>query len=69
MLRLDRRQRDALGQTIRELANLIAAALVVGQIVTDQRRSWVILAGIAIWLGFVALALLLAGERQWKARF
>ena len=68
MIRFDRRQRDALGQTIRELANLIAAALVVGQIVTERRRSWLIVAGIGIWVAFVGWALILEGERQWKAR-
>ena len=66
MIRLDRRQRDALSQTVRELANLIAAALVVSQFVTQQPPSWrLILAGIAAWVVFVGFALILEGERQW----
>lgn len=69
MIRFDQRQRAALSQTIRELANLIAAALVVGQVVTERPRSWLILVGIAVWLAFVGWALLLEGERQWKARY
>ena len=69
MIRFDRRQRAALSQTLRDLANLIAAGLVVGQVVTEQPRSWLILAGIGVWLAFVGWALLLEGERQWKARF
>jgi hypothetical protein len=68
MIRLDRRQREALGETLRELANLITAAMVVGQIITEQPRSWLILVGIAVWLAFVGWALLLEGERPWKAR-
>ena len=68
MIRLDRRQRNALGQTVRELANFAAAALILGQVVTEQPRSSLILAGIAIWVAFVGIALLLEGERSWKAR-
>jgi|RhiMethySRZTD1v2_1073278.scaffolds.fasta_scaffold235702_2 hypothetical protein len=68
MIRLERRQRDALSETLRELANLNAAALVVGQIVIAQPRLSLILAGIAFWLAFVGWALLLEGERRWKVR-
>ena len=68
MLRLDRRQREALGYTLRELANFVAAALVLGQIVGDRPRSWLILAGIAAWSVLVAWALFLERGRQWKAR-
>jgi len=49
MIRLERRQRDALSETLRELANLNAAALVVGQIVIAQPRLSLILAGIAFF--------------------
>jgi hypothetical protein len=71
MLRLEPRQRAALSETIRELANLVAAALVVGQVITARPQAWLIAGGIAIWaiwLAFVGLALLLEEERQWKAR-
>jgi hypothetical protein len=65
MVRLNPRQRAALSETLRELANLIAAALAVGQVVTEEPRSWLILAGIVIWVAFVGVGLLLEGERQW----
>lgn len=68
MLRLDPRQREALGYTLRELANFVAAALVLGQIVAERPRWWLIMAGIPTWLVLVGLALLLQGERRWKAR-
>ena len=63
MIRFDRRQRAALSETIRELANLVAAALVVGQVVITQPQPWLIVSGTAFWLGFVGWALLLEGER------
>jgi hypothetical protein len=68
MIRLDRRQRDALSDTVRELANFVAAALVLGQIVAERPRSWLIVTGIAAWITLVGLGLLLEGERRWKAR-
>lgn len=66
MIRLDRGQRGALGETFRELANLIAAVLVLGQFVTPQPPSWrLMLTGITAWVAFVVLGVLLEGERQW----
>jgi hypothetical protein len=66
MIRLDRRQRDALSETVRELANFVAAALVVGQFVTSQPASGrLIFVGIFSWVVFVGFALMLEGERQW----
>ena len=63
MLRLKPRQRAALGETLRELANLAAGALVLGQFVGEQRLSTrSVLAGIAVWLALVGLALLLMEE-------
>jgi hypothetical protein len=60
MLRLNSRQRTALGDTVRALANLVAAALVVTQIVAGQNASirlvaagvvaWITLIGFAMWL-------------------
>jgi hypothetical protein len=65
MIRLDRRQKDALGETVRELANFVAAALVVGQFVTSQAASWrLISAGVFSWVVFVGFALMLEGERR-----
>ena len=50
MLRFTTRQRQALGGTLRELANLAAAALVFGQFVT------------MFWFAAVWLGLLIEGE-------
>jgi hypothetical protein len=48
---------------LRELANLVAAALVVGQVVGEQPLSWpLVLAGGAAWVVLIALALVLSGE-------
>ena len=57
------RQRVALGETLRELANFAAAALVFGQFVGQGTVSLrLVLAGIAIWLTLVLLALVAQGE-------
>jgi hypothetical protein len=66
MIRLNPRQRVALSETFRELANLVAAALVVGQFVAEQPPfGRVILIGVAAWLALVSAGLVLEGERQW----
>ena len=63
MLRFTARQRLALGETVRELANYGAAAPVFGQFVGQGAVSGLlILAGIALWLAFVSFALVLEGE-------
>ncbi len=63
MLRLNPRQRAALSETFRELANLVAAALVIGQVVAEQPPSlWLILMGFGIWVGFVWFGVLLEGD-------
>ena len=63
MLRLKSRQRAALGETLRELANFAAAALVLGQFVGQQPPSWrLILAGVSIWVVMISVALALIGE-------
>ncbi|MEQ1761351.1 MAG: hypothetical protein ABL986_23835, partial [Vicinamibacterales bacterium] len=64
MLRLAPRQRAALSETLREFANLAAAALVLGQAIGERPVSWPpVLAGALIWLGFVWFGLTLEGER------
>jgi hypothetical protein len=61
--RLTTRQRQALSETVRELANLAAGALVLGQFVGEQAASpGIIVAGALIWLVFVSFALVLNGE-------
>ena len=63
MIRFSARQRVALGQTLRELANLAAAALVFGQFVARGFLSWpVIIAGTVFWFVVVWLGLRMDGE-------
>jgi len=63
MIRFKPRQRAALGDTLRELANFAAAALVFGQFVGQQQPSWRLpVAGIGLWLVLVAYALVLEGD-------
>ena len=57
------RQRVALGETLPELANFAAAALVFGQFVGQGTVSLpLVLAGIVTWLMLVLLALQVEGE-------
>lgn len=63
MLRFSTRQRAALGSTLRELANLAAAALVFGQFIGQGFASWTTLVvGTAFWFLVVWLGLLMEGE-------
>jgi hypothetical protein len=63
MLRLTARQRQALGVTVRDLANYGAAALVFGQFVGERGVSWrLILVGVLFWIAAVATALAIEGE-------
>ena len=63
MIRFSSRQRAALGETLRELANFAAAALVFGQFVGQGTASLpLILAGIVTWVMLVLVALGVEGE-------
>jgi len=63
MLRLNRRRRDALAETTRELANLIAAALMVSPFVSQQQPSWrLVLWGATIWVALVGGSLVFEGD-------
>ena len=63
MIRFSSRQRVALGETLRELANFAAAALVFGQFVGQATVSVrLVLAGIAMWITLVLFALVVEGE-------
>lgn len=63
MLRLNSQQRAALGETVRELANLAAAAFILGQFVGAKPVSWwLLLAGAGLWITFVLFAVRLIGE-------
>jgi hypothetical protein len=58
MVRLTRQQRADLGATVRELANLVAAALILGQLVGGERFSWrLFVTGVVGWIVFVGFAL------------
>jgi len=64
MLRLKPRRRTVLSEAFRELANLAAGAMVLGQFVGQQPLSFgVLLAGVAMWVTLVGLALLYAGDK------
>ena len=65
MLRLKARQRAALGETLRELANLVAGAFVLGQFAGERRPSvGLFLAGMTAWVAIVGLALVLEGGKD-----
>jgi len=63
MLRLRGRRRQALGATLRELANYGAVALVFRQFVGDRGASWqLMLVGVVFWVASVATALAIEDE-------
>jgi len=63
MLRLGPRRRALLAEALRDLANLVAAGLVVGQLITREPLSLsLFLSGIAIWFSLLGLALVLTLE-------
>ena len=63
MIRFSTQQRAGLGETLRELANFAAAALVFGQFVGQATVSVrLVLAGIVMWITLVVLALVVEGE-------
>ena len=66
MLVLDREQRKLLAETVRDIANIAAGAMVFGQLLADGMFSpWLAFGGIAVWIAFVAYALALArGEKS-----
>lgn len=62
MVRLTARRRTVLVETLRELANLVAAALVLAQFVGGAWSVGLVMTGIALWAVLLGLALLLAEE-------
>jgi hypothetical protein len=63
MLRSTSRRRTVLVETLRELANLTAGALVLAQFVGQQPLSLgLALAGVALWSALVGMAVALAEE-------
>jgi hypothetical protein len=65
MLRLEPSQRIALSDTVRDLANLVAAALVLGQFVGERPFSWLLmLTGSAVWISLVVFGLVVERSRR-----
>ena len=61
------RRRAVPSETFRELANLTAGAMVLGQFVGERPRSMsVLFSGAAMWLTLVGLALFYAGDKSWS---
>jgi DNA-binding transcriptional regulator/RsmH inhibitor MraZ len=64
MLRLTRAQRVLLAETLRDLANLAAGAMVFGQFIGSETFSrWTMVGGAATWIAFVRLAVSLVKEK------
>jgi len=64
MLGLKPKQHETLSQAFRELANLTAGALVLGQFVGQAAPSfWVLLAGLMAWLVLILFTVRLSGDR------
>ena len=65
MLRLEPGQRAALSDTVRDLANLVATALVLGQFVGERSFSWsLMLTGASTWIVLVVFGLMLERSRR-----
>lgn len=65
MIRLDQQQRVALSGTIRDLANLVAGAFVLGQFVGERSFSFALItAGAVAWLALVVFGLPLERRRR-----
>jgi hypothetical protein len=63
MLRLKPHQRTEFSETVRDLANITFAALVLGQFIGDDPISWLgVVAGFLIWVALVVFALVLPGN-------
>ena len=65
MLELSLNQRRLLAETLRDIANFAAAALIFGQFVGERPFSvWLALLGVTLWGSFVTLAVALAGRKK-----
>ena len=65
MLRLTREQRTLLAETLRDIANIAAGAMIFGQFLADATFSTTIaFGGVGLWVLFVVCAVLLASEEQ-----
>ena len=65
MLHLKPQQRAVLIETFREVGNLSAGAMILGQFVGERPWSvWVLLAGVGAWITLIGIAVRLAGDEQ-----
>jgi hypothetical protein len=64
MLALTREQRVLLAETVRDIANVAAGAMVFGHFVGDRMFSWwTAVGGIVVWVFFVSWAMALRRGR------
>lgn len=65
MLVLQREQHLLLAETLRDIANVAAGAMVFGQLIADRPFSpWLALRGAALWVGLVIIAVWFAGRTK-----
>ena len=65
MVRLKKEQRALLAETLRDIANIAAGAMVFGQFLADAMfSSRVAFGGLTLWVVLVGCAILLASEGQ-----
>jgi hypothetical protein len=65
MVRLKQSQRALLAETLRDVANIAAGAMVFGQFLADATFSTAVaFGGTGLWVVFVVCAILLASEAQ-----
>ena len=63
MLVLKPAQRRLLAETVRDIANIAAGAMVFGQFLGSQMFSlWIAVGGVTLWIALVAWAIALAQE-------
>ncbi len=64
MLRWSPEQRALLAETLRDIANIAAGAMVFGQFLGERAFSpWIALVGVAMWICLVVFALSVTGRR------
>ncbi len=65
MLGWSPQQRTLFSETLRDIANVAAGAMVFGQFLSERAFSpWQALVGVAVWGTLVAAALASAGRKQ-----
>jgi predicted branched-subunit amino acid permease len=65
MLRLNRRQRTVMSETLRQLANIVLGGTVIAQVAGSQPRSaWVAGGGIGTWWVLLMVAIVFAGGEE-----